>query len=297
MFATLLGPLPRPPLPDDAAPEQVLDAVLALQVEHGLEPLTTAGWDLPGWDLPGGDPVASWRAAAGRQPGRLVKAVVTGPITSDTRPDTLRATLLALAQAGCTWIEVHEPAATTIDDDAGRARFAEAHRTMTAGLDGVHLSLALLGGSADALGIDALLAGAYASLAVDLIDGPDNWRLVAAWPGDRGVVAGALATRAGSDDGPEMLLWAAAYAASTAGRGGDRVGLATAGSLAQLSWEVAARKVARLGEATRLATASPDEIRDTVDPRALDHRSAALGRSSPRPSPRPSWPRRTTIDP
>ncbi len=296
MFATLLGPLPRPPLPDDAAPERVLDAVLAPQIEHGLEPLTTAGWDLPSADT-GGDPAASWRAAVARQPGRLLKAVVTGPVTSDTPPNTLRVTLLALADAGCTWIEVHEPAATTIDDDAGRAHFAEAHQTLTAGLDGVHLSLALLGGSADALGIDALLAGAYASLAVDLIQGPDNWRLVAAWPGDRGVVVGALATRVGSDDGPEMLLWAAAYAASTGGRGGDRVGLATAGSLAHLSWDVAARKIARLGEAARLATSSPDEIRTTVDPRALDIRSAALGRSSPRPSSRPPRPRWTTIDP
>ncbi len=292
MFATLLGPLPRPPLPDDAAAERVLDAVLALQIEHGLEPLTTAGWDLPG-----GDPAASWRAAAARQPGRLVKAVVMGPLTSDTPADVVRATLMALADAGCTWIEVHEPAATAIDDDAGRTHFAEAHRALTAGLDGIHLSLALLGGSAEALGIDAPLAGAYVSLAVDLIDGPDNWRLVAAWPGDRGVVAGALATRAGSDDGPEMLMWAAAYAASTGGRGGDRVGLASAGSLAHLSWDVAAPKVARLGEAARLATASPDEIRTTVDPRALDIRSAALGSPSRRPSARPSRPRRTTIDP
>lgn len=276
MFATLLGPLPQPPLPDDAGPDAILDTVLALQADHGLDPLTTAGWDLVAGDL-----VGSWRAAATRQTDRLVKAVVAGPWSSGADAGTLRMNLLALADAGCAWIEVHEPAATIIDDDAGRARFAEAHRTLTAGLDGVHLSLALLGGSADGLGIDALLAGTYASLAVDLIDGPDNWRLVAAWPGDRGVVAGALPTRAGGDDGPEMLLWAAAYASSTAGRGGDRVGLATAGSLAHLPWEVAARKVARLGEAARLVTASPDAIRGSVDPRALDSRSAALGRYSP----------------
>jgi len=40
MFATLLGSLPRPSLADDADPVAVLDAVLELQVEHGLEPLT-----------------------------------------------------------------------------------------------------------------------------------------------------------------------------------------------------------------------------------------------------------------
>ena len=114
--------------------------------------------------------------------------------------------------------------------------------------DDVHLSLAITGGSADAAGIDTFLAGAYASLALDLIDGPDNWRLATAWPADRGLICGALSTREGSDDGPELLLWAARYGASTRGRGPARVGLATAGSLAALSWDVAAEKVRRLGE-------------------------------------------------
>lgn len=276
MFATLLGPLPRPPLADDAAPEALLEAVLAVQVEHGLEPLITAGWDR--WP---DDPVRSWRDAADRQLARLVKAVVAGPVSSGLPVATVRAVVDALAESGCAWIEIHEPAATTIDDDAGRARFAEAHRGLTAGLDGVHLSLAIVGGSADALGIDAVMAGAYASLAVDLIDGPDNWRLVAAAPSTMGVIAGAMATRADSDDGPELLLWAAGYAASTAGRGGDRVGLATAGALAHLPWDVAAHKVERLGAAARLAQADPDDVRAAVDPRALDSRSAALGRYSP----------------
>ena len=284
MFATLLGPLPRPPLPDDAAPEAVLDAVLALQAEHGLDPLTSVGWDLVD-----GDAVASWRAASART-DRLVKAVLDGPVSSGMDPVTLRSSLFALAEAGCAWIEIHEPQATTIDDDAGRDRFGDAHRALTAGLSGVHLSLALTGGSAERLGIDAVLAGGYSSIAVDLIDGPDNWRLVAAMPPDRGIIAGALSTRAGSDDGPEMLLWAAAYAASTAGRGGARVGLATADSLAHLPWDAAVAKVASLGAAARLAEATADEIRATVDPRALDIRSAAMGRGLP--APRSAPPRR-----
>lgn len=291
MFATLLGPLPRPPLPDDAAAEALLDAVLALQVEHGLEPLTAAGFGPVAHD-----PVATWRAASGRHPDRLVKAVVDGPLSAtvdaaDVSAE-IRIQLQALAEAGCRWMEIHEPAASTVRDDAGRARFAEVHRTLTAGLDGIHLSLAIVGGSADALGIGAALAGAYSSLAVDLIVGPDNWRLVAAAPAAVGVVAGAMSTRAGSDDGPELLLWAAGYAASTGGRGPDRVGLATAGSLAHLPWDVAARKVERLGAAARLAQAGPDEVRAAVDPRALDSRSAALGRYT-KPPPRR---RRTTID-
>lgn len=290
MFTTLLGPLPRPPLPEDAAPGALREAALALQVEHGLEPLTA-----PGFGTDPEDPVETWRAASAMLPDRLIKGVVVGPLSrpgGEAATPTVRAQLLDLAAAGCAWIEVHEPAATSIRDDAGRTRFAEAHRALTVGLDGVHLSLAIVGGSADALGIDAVLAGAYASLAVDLIDGPDNWRLVAAAPSTVGIVAGAMATRAGSDDGPELLLWAAGYAASTAGRGVDRVGIATAGTLAHLPWDVAARKLARLGEAARLAQADPDEVRSAVDPRALDSRSAALGRYTKPPKRR----RRTTID-
>ena len=281
MFATLLGSLPRPPLADDAAPEALLDAVLELQAQHGLEPLTDAGWGLGRQDA-----VAAWQASAGRT-DRLVKAVVEGPFTSGRPADELRAVLLALADAGCRWIEVHEPAATGIGADAdARARFMGLHASLTADLGAdMHLSLAITGGSADDAGVETLLAGAYASLAVDLIDGPDNWRLATAWPAERGLICGALSTREGSDDGPEMLLWAARYGASTRGRGPARVGLATAGSLAALPWSLAAEKVRRLGDAVRLATAPREELLASIDPRAIDKRSAALGRYEP-PAPR-----------
>jgi hypothetical protein len=277
MFATLLGPLPRPPLPADADAADVLEAVLAVQVEHGLDPLTDGGHPV---DV---DPVAAWRRAAAAAEDRLVKAVVIGPLSSDRAVDAVRTTLLELAEAGCPWIEVHEPIATTIDDDTGRERFAATHAALTGGLDGVHLSLAITGGNADTLGIDALTAGAYASLAVDLIDGPDNWRLVTRWPAERGVIAGALSTRTDSDDGPELLLWAAGYAASSLGRGIARTGLATAGSLAELPWDVTVEKLRRLGEAARLVTAPREERARTIDPRAIDIRSAAHGRYAPRP--------------
>jgi hypothetical protein len=285
MFATLLGPLPRPPLRDDADPADLLYLVLDLQASSGLDPVTSAGWDLDPRD-----PVGSWQAARDRT-DRLVKAVVTGPLSAGADPATIRDVLVALRDAGCTWIEIHEPAAVGIADDEGRRAFADAHRTLTADLDRVHLSLAITGGNADALGVDAILAGSYASLAVDLIDGPDNWRLVAAWPGDRGVIAGALHTRPTTADGPEVLLWAAGYAASTKGRGGDRVGLATAGSMAALPWTTAVDRMRRLGETARLAEASPDAVRDAVDPRALDARSAAMGRYAPPLKRRPGPPR------
>jgi hypothetical protein len=272
VFATLLGSLPRPPLPDDAAPEAIIDACLELQVEHGLEPLTDGGWPIDG------DAVGAWRSTAERT-DRLVKAVVSGPLTSGRPVDDVRAELLALADAGCRWIEVHERAATSIGNDpAAAARFAEAHRTLTADLGpDIHLCLAITGGAANGPGIDTILAGAYASLALDLIDGPDNWYLAVASPAERGIVCGALSRHPGSDDGPELLLWAARYAAASKGRGMDRVGLATSGSLAELPWDVAATKVRRLGEAARLVTASPEERRQALDPRAVDKRSAAIG--------------------
>lgn len=280
MFATLLGPLPRPPLQGDASAEAVVDACLALQSEHGLEPLTDGGWPLSA-----ANPVESWVATAGRA-GGLVKAVLDGPVSSGRGIEDLRRDVLGLADAGCRWIEIHEPAATSIGDDAdARARFAEAHRELTADLGpDVHLTLAITGGNASTTGIETVLAGAYASLALDLIDGPDNWHLVVATPTERGIICGALSAHTGSADGPEHLLFAARYAASTSGRGMARVGLATSGSLARLTWDEAATKVRRLGEAARLVTASPEERRQGLDPRAVDIRSAAVGRvEDPRP--------------
>jgi hypothetical protein len=104
---------------------------------------------------------------------------------------------------------------------------------------------------------------------------------VAQTPGERGIVCGALAAAAGTDDVPELLLYAARYAASTGGRGPDRVGLATASSLAGLSWEDALAKLDRLADAARIAGLPAGEALRALDPRAIDARSAALGRYDP----------------
>jgi hypothetical protein len=287
MFATLLGALPRPPLPASVAQEELVRAAIGAQTTVGLEPLTDGGW----WgDRPA---VEAWRATSAMTE-RAVKQVVLGPLSGgDASPSDaargLNAVLLELAGAGCPLIEVHEPALTTLGDDPGAwGRFADAHAILTDGVTGTHLSLAIVGGSVDPAGIPAVIAAPYASLAVDLIAGPENWRLVRAAPGARGIVCGALSPQAGSDDGPETLLWAAAYAASGDGRGRDRVGLATAGSLADLPWEAAVTKLERLGAAVRLASLSPDELRRRLDPRAIDARSAALGTAEPVDRPRRS---------
>ena len=137
--------------------------------------------------------------------------------------------------------------ASLFEADAERALFRDLNQRLLDGIADTHVSLVLTGGNADAAGIDTFLSAPYSSLAVDLIAGPDNWRLVVAAPRDVGIVCGAVSPKADSDDGPETLLWAAGYAASTAGRGLDRVGLATASSLSDLEWDVAIAKLERLG--------------------------------------------------
>jgi methionine synthase II (cobalamin-independent) len=285
MFATLLGPLPRPPLAPDASDLELVEMAVRAQVEAGLEPVTDGGLEN------GRPPLGRWLAMAGLT-AAAAKQDVIGPLTAArgadeadvlAAADAVNADLRALASAGCPLIEVHEPAAIEIGaDEPARRLFRDAHRRLLDGVDGPHLSLAIIGGNADATGIETLLSAPYASLAVDLIAGPENWRLVVAAPGDLGIVLGALSPEAGSDDALEVLLWAAAYAASTAGRGPARVGLATAGSLARLPWDVAIDKMRRLGEAARLAGLPPDELRRSIDPRAVDIRSAAFGRFVPR---------------
>lgn len=305
MFATLLGPLPRPPLDPGAAPDELLAAVVQAQEAAGLEPLTDGGFGI------GGSLADRWRTTAALT-DRPVKQALLGPFSlaraattagggqADGSPlappdagawteathaaaESLHADLLDLVAAGCPIIEIHEPAAIEIGaDEARRALFRDAHRRLLDGVSGAHLSLAITGGNADAAGADTLLAAPYASLAVDLVAGPDNWRLVVAAPGERGIVCGVLSAERNSGDRPEVLLWAAGYASSTGGRGPSRVGLASASSFAGLPWEVALRKLTILGEAARLADLPAQERRRQVDPRSVDIRSAALGRVEPR---------------
>ena len=236
---------------------------------------------------------AGGQAGASRavQPGLVRRRPARPQRTAATLANAAarNAVLRALAAAGCPLIEVHEPAATAIGaDPAERALFREAHLRLLDGVDGTHLSLAITGGSADAAGIDTILAAPYASLAVDLIAGPDNWRLVVAThPASIGIVCGALSPAADGDDGPEVLLWAAAYAASTGARGPDRVGLATASSLAGLPWPDAIRKLERLGAAARLRGAPASEAVASPRPARREQPGgrARIRRTGPVPRP------------
>jgi methionine synthase II (cobalamin-independent) len=192
----------------------------------------------------------------------------------------LRHEVEALAEAGCPIVEIEELDAHLIgEDDAERRLFRDAHERITDGVNGTHLSLSIVGGSAHAAGAATILDPPYHSLAVDLLAGPDNWYLVTAAPMDRGIVVGALSAADSPAEGPELLIWAANYAASTNGRSLVRVGLGTAGGLASLTWQEAVDKLNALGRAAYLAGLPPgEELAAAVDPRSIDSRSAAVGR-------------------
>jgi methionine synthase II (cobalamin-independent) len=308
VFSTVFGALPWPsdePAPTDpdarrAAVDRAVRTALEAQTKAGIDLLSDGGLTGP-IDLAASAPstVACWRFAADAAPeGRPVKAVLPGPLSialaaeptdlmaaAHAAADRLRSEVEALAAAGCPLIEIDEPAALRLGDDGGLDEaFAAAHRRLAVDAP-VHLSLALAGGNLAPSAYPLVLATAYPSYLVDLIAGPDNWRLVVDIPGDRGVVCAALRAVEGSDDGPELLVWAAHYAASTRRRGLDRVGLANAPGLDGLAWPVARRKLERLAEASRIAALprSGGALRSALDPRATDLKSRALRRHAPRP--------------
>ncbi len=255
----------------------------------GLDLLTDGGDPVePGVEP--ADAVARWAAIAGAC-ALPVKAVLLGPYSAARRDgsdpaaaaEALRPLILALAAGGCSIVEIAEPGALAIARDVNeRSAFVDAHRRLVDGSEGIHASLALTGGNLDAAGPATFFDLAYPSYAFDLIAGPDNWRLVTQAPADRGIVCGALDPRPGGDESPELLVWAVQYAASSNGRGLERVGLANASSLAGLSRAEAMRKLRIVADAARIATVeSAEEMAGLLDPRAVDARSAALGRFEP----------------
>jgi methionine synthase II (cobalamin-independent) len=289
VFATLLGAYPPPS--DASSPGPGIRGVIGEQAAAGLEPLSDGQGARGARSVDDAAAIVdAWRRAGSLAHGALKQAVV-GPYTLAGRAGApadfagpVRETIAALAAAGCPMIEIEEPAAVEIRGDAReRQRFVEGLRAATAGLgDAVHLSLVLIGGNVDSLGAATLFDLPFSSYAFDLIAGPDNWRLIAQAPGDRGIVVGALDPSPSASEGPEVLVWAAQYAASTGRRGLVRVGLANASGLDGLTPEQARSKIQALGEAARIAaSSSPDELAAALDPRAVDIRSAAMGRYIP----------------
>ncbi len=111
--------------------------------------------------------------------------------------------------------------------------------------------------------------------------GPDSWRLVAVAPTERGIVVGVGDASGRRRTRVEDVVWAAGYAASTQGRGPDRVGIAPSGSLASLEPARAREVLDLLGEAARTIAGGREEVLGLLDPRAIDARSAALGHYRP----------------
>jgi hypothetical protein len=303
MFATLAGGYPRPAgLPS----EQALAAVLRAQVEAGFGLLSdglvhpaseTAGELVAAWRLVrdtaarlvGLDiPTAGPATAGGTGTPPPAKLAVTGPWAAAGHARALEAardlnlSLRALADADCPLVEVHEPSASLPGDEAGRSAFVAAHAALLEGVDArIHASLAIVGGDAVALGAAAAFAAPYRSYLFDLLDGPESWRLVAVAPGERGIVVGVGDAQGRGRTRLEDVVWAARYAASTQGRGMDRVGIAPSGGLASLPFEHARSVLEMLGEAARVIAGGPEEILARLDPRAIDARSAALGHYQP----------------
>jgi len=282
VFATLLGALPRATdAPADA--DELIEVAIRAQEDAGLEPITDGRLGTLDFQVVPAPEAAvdAWRSTQGMTE-RAVKQALPGPFglrggleTADALADVV----LALAEAGCPLVEIEESGLERLGDEAEQKRFRDAHQRLLAKLTGArsHLSLSIVGGSPGPEAWATVLELPYASLAVDLITGPDSWNLVTRWPGDRGVIAGVQS--AGAVDEPkEVLLWAAHYAASTKGRGRDRVGIGSAGSWANLTWDAAVRKMRLLGEVASLATMPPsEELARSLDPKAVSSRRAALG--------------------
>jgi methionine synthase II (cobalamin-independent) len=318
MFATLLGALPRPTFDEDGesiapvdtpGPEGIEDLVAAAvraQEAAGLEPVTDGRLGDPEFarfgallgDAVGTDRVVAavleaWRRTSAAAT-HAAKQALPGPYSLGIRAggdgaararvmsgaaEAIAEVVAALAVAGCPLVEIVEWEAHRARDDAEAGRLADAHRRLTeAGhASAIHRSLSITGGSVRANAIDPILELPYASLAVDLVAGADNWYLVRRASRDQGILVGVL-SGGEEDEGREVMLWAANYASTGSGRARERVGLGSAGSWADLTWQAALRKLDRLGDAARLATMSPsEELIRQLDPRAVSKRRAAMG--------------------
>ncbi len=253
---------------------------------------------VPAWERPA--LVDGWRRTA-ELTDLPVKARLIGPYTLGRRLErgnfgrrrltmalaaALNSELVALAEAGCPFVQVEEDEAIGIGpNQAERNLFREAQGRLLDGVPdataGFHRSLAISAGNADGAGTETIFGAPWESHFFDLIQGPDNWRLITRAPKERGIVCGAVDALDPRIDEVELIVWAASYAAS-GGRGFERVGVAPAGSMAGLEPDVAKAKMARLGEAARIIEARDEvPIQSQLDPRAVDIRSAAVGRWTP----------------
>jgi methionine synthase II (cobalamin-independent) len=189
-----------------------------------------------------------------------------------------------LFEAGAPVVQLTEPALGEIDPDDRSAldQLESVLAAMTAEVVG-HLSLAVAGGRATGVPYGRLFAAPFASYLFDLIHAPDDWLLCARVPATSGLIVGVADARTPDPDTEAVSIWSARYAASLAGRGPSRVGISTSAGLESLPRDAARAKLAALAEAGRKAVLPDAELARVIDPRAVDARTAALGRYDPRP--------------
>ena len=196
MFATIVGPYPRPDGLDD-------EAALRLAIEDQL--LADMGVLADGAATPDPDAVAAWRRAdamarslateLGVEP-RPLKARLRGPWTSsaplEAATTSRRESAMAAAQAGnralkalfaagAPMVQVEEDGLTAIgaDDEPAHALAIDLFQALMAGVEG-HVSLSVVGGDPCGAGPEVLYAAPFSSHLFDLILGPDGWRVARA---------------------------------------------------------------------------------------------------------------------
>lgn len=186
--------------------------------------------------------------------------------------EALNQELVALHAAGAPVIQLDENALTLVgpDDAVERDLALEALRRVTWGLEDAHLCLAITMGHVVGFDPERLFGLPFRSYLFDLVAGPANWDLIARAPGACGIVCGVADARNTRPDDPAFMVRAAYYAASTGGRGLDRVALAPSTSLEYLPRDRARAKIRALGEAARMAAlADPGALAEAVDPRSV----------------------------
>ena len=209
MFATLLGALPSPTADADGASEDPVVAAIRAQEAAGLEPITDGRLRDPGFDRlvelllrPDGvdDAVTAvlegWRTLAAATE-RATKQALPGPFSVGLRAGGTeqrasrrgrsprrrrsRRSSRRSQQAGCPLVEIEE---ADVAPARGRRRAASSSARPIAGSTEAGHGARFIAPCRSSVGrvpqaaIDDVLEAPYASLAVDLIAGPDNWYVV-----------------------------------------------------------------------------------------------------------------------
>jgi methionine synthase II (cobalamin-independent) len=216
-----------------------------------------------------------WTAARALAPSAADRAAVARDMV-----ERLGATMRALSAARCPLIEVHEPAATRPDAAEDGASLVDTLAALADAVPpGTQATLALPEGAVPPVLQRPIAALPFRSFLIDVVSGPDAWRLLALLPPETGVVVGALDAGTTATDDPEMLVWAATLAAEMDGRGHERVGIAPSGSLAGMDRYRARTKIGQLGMAVRLARMGPlGEVARALQPEPGTCRIGSLRR-------------------